>query len=151
MMSYNSYSASGSPRSAPMQIRTISPTSASPCYTPTSVQATTTRRVSVDTRIPSAPRRDSVSSPVSWQFNSAMTHRRDSSSVDRRPSAYISDADLWGVDAEEVPVLREAPSPPRSAEQWLAQPILPPTSPSPRRRMNSSPNKKLRFDSRAKK
>jgi len=44
------------------------------------------------------------------------------------PSAYITDADLFGdlsVDDDE-PYLSEPPAPPRPAEVWFLQPLLPP-------------------------
>ncbi|KAH9830245.1 hypothetical protein Tdes44962_MAKER09066 [Teratosphaeria destructans] len=47
------------------------------------------------------------------------------------PSAYISDEDLFGED--NVQYLREPPAPPRSAEAYLARPLLPPVV-KPRRR-----------------
>ncbi|KAI7333306.1 hypothetical protein KC315_g4272 [Hortaea werneckii] len=41
-------------------------------------------------------------------------------------SSYLSDEDLFGDD--NVPYFNEAPSPPRSAEAYLAKPLLPPAT-----------------------
>lgn len=50
----------------------------------------------------------------------------------KRPSAYISDEDLFGDD--DAPRLSEPPAPPRPAEMWaVAQPLLPPVTQSRRR------------------
>lgn len=52
-----------------------------------------------------------------------------------KPSAYISDEDLFGED--DAPYLSEPPAPPRPAEAHLAQPLLPPVT-KPRRRSSSA-------------
>ena len=70
-----------------------------------------------------ATRRGSSASNIS-DYSSAV--RKQGCGVEKRPSAYVSDADLLGVDVDDdVPYLSEPPAPPRPAEVWLAQPLLP--------------------------
>lgn len=60
----------------------------------------------------------------------------------RRPSAHVSDEDLFGDD--DVVPLREAPPPPRPAEMWAwaaAQPVLPFAARTRRRRPSAMPRK----------
>ncbi|KAF7196605.1 hypothetical protein HII31_01975 [Pseudocercospora fuligena] len=57
-----------------------------------------------------------------------------------RPSAYVSDEDLFGDDDEAY--LSEPPPPPRSAEVWLARPLLPPVNPIKPRKCVTEPKKK---------
>lgn len=68
----------------------------------------------------SASRPNPFSSTSTYQpFNSSM--RRPSS---ERPSAYVSDEDLFGADTCQY--LKNAPPPPRPVEAWCARPLLPP-------------------------
>ncbi|GAB7355951.1 hypothetical protein MBLNU459_g6584t1 [Dothideomycetes sp. NU459] len=48
-----------------------------------------------------------------------------SSSIQRRPkpTSYFSDEELFGDD-QTLPILRKAPGPPRTAEQWLSQDMM---------------------------
>ncbi|QIW99111.1 hypothetical protein AMS68_004629 [Peltaster fructicola] len=106
-----------SPRSSPVQIaKSASFTSSEPL--PINTSALSQRRDSLASIASSilSERRDSASNTV-FEFSSALQGRARSCS---KPSAYVSDADLWGLD--EVPYPREAPSPPRSAAQWLVRP-----------------------------
>ncbi|KXS97279.1 hypothetical protein AC578_4578 [Pseudocercospora eumusae] len=57
-----------------------------------------------------------------------------------RPSAYVSDEDLFGDDDEAY--LSEPPPPPRSAEVWLARPLLPPVNPIKPRKCITEAKKK---------
>ncbi|KAI5363175.1 hypothetical protein Slin14017_G068560 [Septoria linicola] len=67
-----------------------------------------------------------------------------------RPSAYISDADLFGDDEDEH-YLSEPPPPPRQAEAWLARPLLPPVVPIKPRSCRTEPKKERRSSSGASK
>ncbi|CZT25034.1 uncharacterized protein RCC_10762 [Ramularia collo-cygni] len=75
----------------------------------------------------------SCSSSRRESFNSAMTtadpystcgYSMWATSTSGKPSAYVSDEDLFGNDDEAY--LSEPPPPPRSAEVWMARPLLPP-------------------------
>lgn len=46
------------------------------------------------------------------------------SAASTKPTAYVSDEDLFGDDGDAY--LSEPPPAPRSAEAWLAKPLLPP-------------------------
>ena len=61
-----------------------------------------------------------------------------------RASAYISDEELFGDD--DVPYLKEPPSPPRPTQMWaVAQPLLPPVR---TRRPSSSSSQKAKRHSK---
>ena len=74
-------------------------------------------------------------------FSSCDFYKRSSSGT--LPSGYISDEDLFAdfltMDDDE-PYLSEPPAPPRAAEVWLAQPLLPPVV-EPRRRSSADQRK----------
>ncbi|KAF2716016.1 hypothetical protein K431DRAFT_35038 [Polychaeton citri CBS 116435] len=103
----------------------------SPCSSRNSVFSSTpstspARAMSVMSSASSS--RSSISSQSS---RSSDSHSRAfSSSIGRheKASAYLSDDDLFGLDG--APYMREPPEPPRSASQWLAQPLLPPVTSS---------------------
>jgi hypothetical protein len=76
----------------------------------------------------------SSSSRSSHDFSSSTQYKRSFDKV----SAYISDEDLFGDDSS--PYLSEPPAPPRPAEAFLAQPLLPPVT-KPRRRSSSTHSK----------
>jgi len=83
---------------------------------------------------------------------SSSTLRKLSNSSSDLPSAYVSDLDLFADilslddnyhdDDEDMdePYLSEPPAPPRPAEVWLAQPLLPPVL-TPRRRSSGGQTK----------
>ncbi|KAK0253321.1 hypothetical protein LTR91_009696 [Friedmanniomyces endolithicus] len=88
-----------------------------------------------------------VGSPIVSNTRSAVMHKHEFPSCARRatpsPSAYISDEDLFGEAWDDYfPYLSEAPQPPRHAEAFLAQPLLPPVTRVSRR--SSSCNEKIR-------
>ena len=76
----------------------------------------------------------------SWPSGSALKK-----ATSRRPSAYLSDEDLFGDD--DVPYMSDPPPEPRSAQVWaMAQPLLPPVT-ATRRRSSGHKEKKHRKSS----
>lgn len=75
-----------------------------------------------------------------WPSGSALTKN----TTTRRPSAFISDDDLFGID--DAPHMKEAPPAPRPAQIWAtqarAQPLLPPLPSKSRRRSSSHKERK---------
>ena len=79
------------------------------------------------------------STPTACQPFNSSTMRRPSN---ERPSAYVCDDDLLGAD--DAPYMRQAPSPPRPAEMWLARPLLPPVNNTRTSRTNSPLSKQVK-------
>ncbi|KAJ9632425.1 hypothetical protein H2203_000830 [Taxawa tesnikishii (nom. ined.)] len=88
---------------------------------------------------PSAPSTSSYASQCafpSWPSGSRLFSSQQRMNI---PNSYISDEDLFGdlstPGDDHAPYLTEAPEPPRPAEAWLAEPLLPLiASERPRRR-----------------
>ncbi|EME78531.1 uncharacterized protein MYCFIDRAFT_183913 [Pseudocercospora fijiensis CIRAD86] len=110
--------------------------STSPCRTITSLSSSN-----------GSAHRDSFSSTASSTFSNPYSSCAYASwpagsdlKKPSRPSAYVSDEDLFG-DSDEA-YLSEPPPPPRSAEVWMARPLLPPVNPIKPRKCITEPRKK---------
>ncbi|SMR61763.1 unnamed protein product [Zymoseptoria tritici ST99CH_3D1] len=111
--------------------------------------STSSRSIAIAIATPpscSSSRRESFNAPssISNPYSSCAYSSWQSSSSGHK-SAYVSDEDLWGNDDEAY--LSEPPPPPRSAEVWLARPLLPPVVPIKPRRCSTEPKKERRSSS----
>ncbi|GIZ41835.1 hypothetical protein CKM354_000512500 [Cercospora kikuchii] len=109
-----------------------------------------TRAMSIASRTSTSTHRPSFSYSASTTTNLADPYGSCVGYASRRstdrPSAYISDADLFGDDSDEA-WLSEPPPPPRQAEAWLARPLLPPVVAVKPRSCRTEPKKKRRSSS----